>query len=348
MSDIDRRKFVGASAAGLAGLMSGGPGAAQQAPREPAASADAPADVTRALAAYVVKARPEDLPAPVRREACRTLLNWAGCAVGGSQHETVDIAVARAAAVLRRAAGEPARTARAHGHPARVADERHQLARPRFRRHPPEDRHPSGRPGRVRHPGARRNAPGLGTRLPARARARRRSRVPHRQRRVSRALRSRLAHHRHDRCLRRRGRQRTAARAVGTADALGLRSRRHAAGRPARDVRHDDEELSPRPRRPERTDGGAAGERRLHQQRRRPRRADRLGARAQHRVRLHADHARASASTTRSRSTPTSRSRAASCCIRSSTPACSCGPRTISPPTRSIASTLPCIRSCSS
>jgi 2-methylcitrate dehydratase PrpD len=29
----------------------------------------------------------------VRREACRTLLNWAGCAVGGSQHETVGVAV---------------------------------------------------------------------------------------------------------------------------------------------------------------------------------------------------------------------------------------------------------------
>ena len=52
-------------------------------------------DVTRMLAAYVVKAKPDDLPAPVRAEACRTLLNWAGCAVGGSRHETVDITVVR-------------------------------------------------------------------------------------------------------------------------------------------------------------------------------------------------------------------------------------------------------------
>ena len=50
-------------------------------------------DVTRTLAAYVVRAKPDDLPAPVRAEACRTLLNWAGCAVGGSRHETVDITV---------------------------------------------------------------------------------------------------------------------------------------------------------------------------------------------------------------------------------------------------------------
>jgi len=92
MTGIDRRHFVGASAAGLLGLVSDGAAAAQGA-RQPAAPANVPTDVTHALAAYVVGAKPEDLPAPVRSEACRTLLNWVGCAVGGSQHETVDIAV---------------------------------------------------------------------------------------------------------------------------------------------------------------------------------------------------------------------------------------------------------------
>ena len=92
MTKIDRRRFVGTGAAGLIGLASGRPAAAPGA-LQPTASSDAPANVTRALAAYVVLAKPEELPAPVRREACRTLLNWAGCAVGGSQHETVDIAV---------------------------------------------------------------------------------------------------------------------------------------------------------------------------------------------------------------------------------------------------------------
>jgi 2-methylcitrate dehydratase PrpD len=56
-------------------------------------SAAAPS-VTETLAAYVAGATPEALPAAVRREAARTFLNWAGCAVGGSQHETVDIALA--------------------------------------------------------------------------------------------------------------------------------------------------------------------------------------------------------------------------------------------------------------
>jgi 2-methylcitrate dehydratase PrpD len=50
-------------------------------------------DVTRRLAQHVVSARPEDLPASVRKEAARTLLNWVGCTVGGSRHETVGIAL---------------------------------------------------------------------------------------------------------------------------------------------------------------------------------------------------------------------------------------------------------------
>ena len=90
MPEIDRRGFVGAGALGLIGLLPRGAGA--QTAGEESQSAEAH-DVTRLLAAYVVQARPEDLPAPVRAEACRTLLNWAGCAVGGSRHETVDIAV---------------------------------------------------------------------------------------------------------------------------------------------------------------------------------------------------------------------------------------------------------------
>ncbi len=39
------------------------------------------------------EARGEDLPDGVRKEATRTLLNWVGCAVGGSRHETVDTAI---------------------------------------------------------------------------------------------------------------------------------------------------------------------------------------------------------------------------------------------------------------
>ena len=87
---IDRRAFMGAGALGLIGMIPGGAEAQALGESSPPA---APADVTRLLAAYVVQARPDDLPANVRAEACRTLLNWVGCAVGGAQHETVDIAV---------------------------------------------------------------------------------------------------------------------------------------------------------------------------------------------------------------------------------------------------------------
>ena len=94
MAEIARRDVLGALA--FAGL--------SRSPRssyEPAAAAAAPAsepvigkDVTRTLARYVLSARYEDLPEAIRKEARRTLLNWTGCTIGGSQHETVDIAVA--------------------------------------------------------------------------------------------------------------------------------------------------------------------------------------------------------------------------------------------------------------
>ena len=51
-------------------------------------------NVTRTLARYIVNAKYDQLPAAVRKEACRTLLNWTGCAIGGSRHETLDIAIA--------------------------------------------------------------------------------------------------------------------------------------------------------------------------------------------------------------------------------------------------------------
>src|ERR1700754_1565085 len=61
--------------------------------REEKASIDG-ANITRGLAAYVVDSRFEDIPAEVRREAVRSLINCIGCCVAGSRHETVDAAVA--------------------------------------------------------------------------------------------------------------------------------------------------------------------------------------------------------------------------------------------------------------
>ena len=50
-------------------------------------------EVTRALAKWVVGSRLEAIPASVRHSAVKSFLNWMGCAVGGSRHETIDIAV---------------------------------------------------------------------------------------------------------------------------------------------------------------------------------------------------------------------------------------------------------------
>jgi 2-methylcitrate dehydratase PrpD len=51
-------------------------------------------EVTRTLARYVSKARTEDIPPAVRREAVRSFVNWVGCAIGGCRHDTVDRVIA--------------------------------------------------------------------------------------------------------------------------------------------------------------------------------------------------------------------------------------------------------------
>jgi 2-methylcitrate dehydratase PrpD len=48
---------------------------------------------TRDLAAYIVSARSESIPADVKHEAHRALLNYVGCAVGGAREPAVDIAI---------------------------------------------------------------------------------------------------------------------------------------------------------------------------------------------------------------------------------------------------------------
>jgi 2-methylcitrate dehydratase PrpD len=51
-------------------------------------------EVTKTLARFLVSHRAADVPEKVRREAARSFLNWVGCAVGGSRHETVENALA--------------------------------------------------------------------------------------------------------------------------------------------------------------------------------------------------------------------------------------------------------------
>jgi 2-methylcitrate dehydratase PrpD len=100
MANLDRRSFLraatvasvavaGGSTPGLGLPLLGSSGYGQA-----AQSGQVSQGVTRTLARYVVNAKYEDLPATVRKEGLRTLLNWVGVAVGGSHHETVEIAVA--------------------------------------------------------------------------------------------------------------------------------------------------------------------------------------------------------------------------------------------------------------
>src|SRR5579863_9561540 len=90
----DRRTVLQAAAA--LPLATAANAAFAQAPGGPAKPApkEVPKDVTRELAHYIVTANYDDLPANVRKEGVRTLLNWVGVAIGGSHHQTVDIAVA--------------------------------------------------------------------------------------------------------------------------------------------------------------------------------------------------------------------------------------------------------------
>ena len=51
-------------------------------------------EATRTLARFVVQHDASELPQAVRHEAARSILNWLGCALGASRHETVERALA--------------------------------------------------------------------------------------------------------------------------------------------------------------------------------------------------------------------------------------------------------------
>ena len=68
-------------------------------------------EVTRKLARYVVESRYADIPENVRHEAARSFLNWVGCAVGASRHETVG----RALKALASFSGPPQATVLGRG-----------------------------------------------------------------------------------------------------------------------------------------------------------------------------------------------------------------------------------------
>jgi 2-methylcitrate dehydratase PrpD len=96
MLPVDRRSLLLASAGiplTLAGSQAIGIALAAESVPPPKPAAPVAKDVTRTLARYIVGARYDELPPKVRGEGVRTLLNWAGVAIGGSHHQTVDIAV---------------------------------------------------------------------------------------------------------------------------------------------------------------------------------------------------------------------------------------------------------------
>ena len=49
---------------------------------------------TAQLVEYLLRSRPADIPADVRHEGKRALLNIVGCALGGAEHPAMDIAIA--------------------------------------------------------------------------------------------------------------------------------------------------------------------------------------------------------------------------------------------------------------
>src|ERR1700749_2537812 len=95
MANIDRRTFLRATTAIAAGAVAPDLTLATDNHNKELRASPSPATplVTKTLASYIVSARYEDLPDNVRKQGLRTLLNWVGVAVGGSHHETIDVAV---------------------------------------------------------------------------------------------------------------------------------------------------------------------------------------------------------------------------------------------------------------
>ena len=113
MRSNQRRQLLIGSGAALAAGLAASASRAQGAAASPASAAaptlaaapkgPPPVPVTRILARYAATAPVDQIPAAVRKEATRTLPNWVGCAVGGSQQD----APAHAVAALKPFSGPP-------------------------------------------------------------------------------------------------------------------------------------------------------------------------------------------------------------------------------------------------
>ena len=94
MTPIERRSLLRTSATATAAILASGPAVAQSTgdakpatapPPGAAPKGPPPVPVTRIIANYAANASIGQVPDTVRQEASRTLVNWVGCAVGGSQ-----------------------------------------------------------------------------------------------------------------------------------------------------------------------------------------------------------------------------------------------------------------------
>ena len=172
--------------------------------------------------------------------------------------------------IFRQAHREHSGTQRAHGPAARFADERHQLARLRFRRHHAQELHPPHVAGGVGAICLRQRESSVGTRLHGSVHPGLRGGVAHRQRSVSGALRRRLAHHRNRRSIRRGDRHWKTSEAPAARDDLGDRARGDTGGGAARDVRVHGQGVSSGPGGAKWLRCGAARSSRLHRGRAQP------------------------------------------------------------------------------
>lgn len=102
MVSIERRSLLRTAATAAAATVASAPASVQAQGNTPAIAAPpgaapkgpVPIPVTRIIAHYAATAPIDQVPDTVRKEASRTLLNWVGCAVGGSQQGAPTHAVA--------------------------------------------------------------------------------------------------------------------------------------------------------------------------------------------------------------------------------------------------------------
>ncbi len=94
---LARRVFLKAAGLTASGLLAAGACDPVRAIADEATKLTGPNDngagTTKRLAEFVVNSRPTDIPQTARREAVRSILNYVGCAVGGSSHVTVERAL---------------------------------------------------------------------------------------------------------------------------------------------------------------------------------------------------------------------------------------------------------------